>query len=87
MTVRLTKEIGEPNPLFEMTVEPFRGIVDNVSFNPSVFATIAYYVIVIIGLKKMVLAVIFRLIQLMRVDIIINFGIYRRFKPRHERRN
>lgn len=50
-----------------------------------VFCLITDYMVMVIRLKKMVVAVVFRNVQLVRIDKIIDFGIDRRFKSGDKR--
>jgi hypothetical protein len=40
--------------------------------------------VVVIGLKKMVVSVVFGYIQMVFINVIINFGVHRRFKTGDE---
>jgi len=55
-------------------------VVDDVIFYSIIFIFIANYMVMIIGLKKMVVSIVFGDVQFVFVNIIIDFRIYRRFK-------
>lgn len=65
---------------FQSILPPIHWIVDNIIFYSLIFQLVTDDVIVVIGLKKMVVAVIFGNVQFLRIDIIVDFGINRRFE-------
>ena len=71
----------------KIILHPFRRIINYVFFDALIFLFIPNDTVVIIGLKKMILSVVFWNIQTMFIDIIINFGIHGRFKTGDEWRN
>lgn len=52
---------------------PFFGVVNYIISDAHQFIRVAYNTIVIIGLKKMIVAIIFGYIQIILVDEIVNF--------------
>lgn len=65
---------------FQSILPPIHWIADNIIFYSLIFQLVTDDVIVVIGLKKMVVAVIFGNVQFLRIDIIVDFGINRRFE-------
>lgn len=59
---------------------PILWVVDNIIFYSWIFQLVTDDVIVVIVLKKMVVAVIFGNVQFLRIDIIVDFGIDHRFE-------
>ena len=68
----------------EIVIHPFYWIVDDIFSDALIFLFIPNDAVVIIGLKKMIVAVVFLNIQTMFIDIFINFGIHGRFKTGDE---
>jgi hypothetical protein len=64
----------------KIILHPFRRIINYVFFDALIFLIIPNDTVVIIGLKKMILPVVFWNIQMMFIDVTINFGNHGRFK-------
>jgi hypothetical protein len=65
-------------------VVPIGWIVDDVIFDIPKFKIISDDMVVIIGLEKMVVPIVFRNQQAMLVNVIIYLGIDRRFESRNK---